>query len=139
MQMSGLRTFSMLLAGLLAAVSPASAETAEKLVGDQVIGYLKGNTVYVNIVPGKPFGDGGLSPFFYSADGRFAAKLPNSDLSGTWKTSDKASYCINIPKYGKTFCTDIFRTPEGIEHHSVGLKQLMGSVQRIVPGNAEKF
>ncbi len=129
----------MLLIGLLTFGSPASAETREKLVGDQVTGYLKGNTVYVDIVPGKPFGDGGLSPFFYSTDGRFAAKLPNSEIAGTWATSNKASYCINVPKYEKTFCTDIFRTPAGLEHHSVGLKKLMGHVQRIVPGNVEKF
>ncbi|MDJ0945961.1 MAG: hypothetical protein QNJ30_21145 [Kiloniellales bacterium] len=114
---------------------PASAETAEKLTGQQVEGYLKGNTVYVDIVPDGPFGKGGLSPFYYGHDGRFAARMPNGRISGSWKLSDTASYCIDIVEHGKTYCTDVFKTPTAIEHHSVGLKTLMGPVRRIVPGN----
>ena len=136
---SGLAACLSVIACLHADAASAASTDREKLVGDEVVGYFKGNTVYVDIVPGKPFGKGGLSPFYYAADGRFAATLPNSKLAGTWQISDKASYCINIPKYGKTFCTNVFRTDKGLEHHSVGLKKLMGPVKRLVPGNAEKL
>ncbi len=117
----------------------ASAETAQKLTGAELDGYLKGNTVYVDIVPGEPFGKGGLSPFFYGQDGRFAAQMPSGKITGIWKVSDKASYCVDIVELEKTFCTDVFRKSTHIEHHSVGLKKLMGPVVRIIPGNDAKL
>ena len=113
-----------------------AAEKAERLTGTQLEGYLKGNTVYIEILPGKgAFGDGGLSPFYYGHDGKFVADLPAKKITGTWKLSDDSSYCIELIAANTTFCTDVFRKPTSIEHHSVGLKRLMGSVVRIVPGN----
>lgn len=120
---------------LVLGAAAAQAEDPHKLTGEQVEGYLKGNTVYVDLVPGDPFGDGGLSPFYYGHDGRFAARLPTGEIAGTWALSDEASYCINLTGPGKIFCTDVFKTGSAIEHHSVGLKRLMGPVARIVPGN----
>ena len=120
---------------LIVAGPPALAETGERLTGQQVDGYLRGNTVYVDIVPDGPFGKGGLTPFYYGHDGSFAAGMPNGRISGKWKLSDQASYCIDIVEHGKTYCTDVFKTQNTIEHHSVGLKTLMGPVKRIVPGN----
>lgn len=120
----------------LALSGPAMADDApQKLQGDQVTGYLSGNTVYIDVVPDKPFGDGGVTPFFYGKDGTFAAALVPHALAGTWEVSSEASYCITIPDIGKTFCTDVYKTDEGIEHHSVGLETLIGTVQKIVPGN----
>lgn len=115
----------------------AFAEDAKRLSGDQLKGYLTGNTIYVDIQPGGPFGDGGLSPFYYGHDGRFAAKLVTGKITGSWKISADAStsYCIDIVEANKTFCTDVIRKNGSIEHHSVGLKRLMGPVIKIVPGN----
>lgn len=113
-----------------------SAEKGEKLTGAQLEGYLKGNTVYIDVLPGKgAFGVGGLSPFYYGPDGKFVADLPARKIAGTWKLSNDSSYCIELIGGKTTFCTDVFRKPTSIEHHSVGLNRLMGSVVRIVPGN----
>ncbi len=115
------------------------ANGKDRIAGDQLRGYLTGNTVYVDLAPGKPFGTGGVTPFFYGVDGRFAADLPNGKVEGTWALSETSSYCVEVPAQNVTFCTDVLRTKAGIEHHSVGLKRLMGPVTRIVPGNAAKL
>lgn len=133
-------TFTRLIAGILSLTSTlALADVTEKLTGAQVEAYLKGNTVYVDIVADGPFGGGGESPFYYGHDGEFAAKMPNGKITGTWKVSDTASYCIDITEHGRTYCTDVFKQTGRIEHHSVGLKRLMGPVLRIVPGNDAKL
>lgn len=133
-------TLTALTAGLLSlAPCLAFAETTEKLSGAQVEAYLKGNTVYVDIVADGPFGDGGESPFYYGHDGQFAARMPNGKITGTWKVSDTASYCIDIVEHDRTYCTDVFKKSDRTEHHSVGLKRLMGPVLRIVPGNDAKL
>ncbi|MEO1266432.1 MAG: hypothetical protein AAFV26_12080, partial [Pseudomonadota bacterium] len=75
------------LAGLVFVVVVGIASFASaknRVAGEQLRGYLAGNTVYVDLVPGKPFGKGGVTPFFYGADGRFAADLPNGKVEGTW-------------------------------------------------------
>lgn len=113
------------------------AEKGRRMTGAQLEGYLTNNTVYVDIQSGGPFGKGGLSPFYYGSDGRFAAQLSTGKISGSWKVSDdeNSSYCINVVEAGKTFCTDVIRKNSSIEHHSVGLKRLMGPVIKIIPGN----
>jgi len=123
---------------LFAIVSPqALADNGSKITGDQLVGYLTGNTIYLDVQPGGPFGKGGLSPFYYGQDGRFAAQLSTGKITGTWQLSNNknASYCIDMAKTNKTFCTDVIRKDASIEHHSVGLKRLMGPVVKIVPGN----
>lgn len=133
-------TLSALTVGILSIASTlALADTGEKLTGDQVEAYLKGNTVYVDIVADGPFGAGGETPFYYGHGGEFAAQMPNGKITGTWKISDTASYCIDITEHGRTYCTDVFKQTGRIEHHSVGLKRLMGPVLRIVPGNDAKL
>ena len=121
--------------------NPALAAEGDRLAGDQLRGYLTGNTVYVDILPGDLFGKGGLSPFYYGHDGRFAAKLSTGKITGSWKISkdSNASYCVDVIASGTTFCTDVIRKDASIEHHSVGLKRLMGTVVKIVPGNAAKL
>ena len=128
---------SLVLAAVFGAGLNAQVEApVEKLTGDQIDGYLKGNTVYIDILPGEgAFGEGGLSPFYYGHDGKFVADLPARRLSGTWERSNDASYCVEITEVNRTFCTDVYRKDASIEHHSVGLKRLMGTVRRIVPGN----
>lgn len=125
-----------LIGGMLT-IGQANAEDKTQMFGDQLKGYLTGNTVYVDIVPGGPFGKGGLAPFYYGHDGSFAADLANGKITGTWQIpiGSKASYCIDVVEAGKTFCTNVFKSETGIEHHSVGLKRLMGPVVKIVPGN----
>lgn len=129
--------YTLALIALVASTSGGfAAENGEKLTGMQLEGYLKGNTVYIDVLPGNgAFGKGGLSPFYYGHDGKFAADLPARKITGMWTVSDDSSYCIEIIEANTTFCTDVFRKPSSIEHHSVGLKRLMGSVVRIVPGN----
>jgi len=129
-----------LTAGFLSLASASAfADAQEKLAGAQIDAYLKGNTIYVDIVADGPFGDGGETPFYYGYDGSFAAQMPNGKITGTWKISDTASYCIDIIEHGRTYCTDVFKQTGRIEHHSVGLKRLMGPVLRIVPGNDAKL
>lgn len=127
----------LVLAVLAAGLSTGSAaDKAERLAGKQVEGYLQGNTVYIDVLPGDgAFGKGGLSPFYYGHDGTFAADLPARKITGTWKLSADSSYCIDVVEAGRTFCTNVYKKGSGIEHHSVGLGRLMGSVVRIVPGN----
>jgi len=133
-------SFAALTAGFLSLASTlAFADAREKLAGAQIDAYLKGNTIYVDIVAGGPFGDGGETPFYYGHDGTFAAQMPNGKITGTWKISETASYCIDITEHGRTYCTDVFKQTGRIEHHSVGLKRLMGPVLRIVPGNDAKL
>jgi len=113
-----------------------AAEDAEKLTGRQLEGYLKGNTVYIDVLPGDgAFGAGGLSPFYYAHDGTFAADLPARKITGTWLLSTDSSYCIKVVEANRTFCTDVIRKADSIEHHSVGLERIMGTVVRVVPGN----
>ncbi len=135
MQKKKLRSGLIIAVAMVLSGPAVAADAPQKLQGDHVTGYLSGNTVYVDVVPNKPFGDGGVTPFFYGKDGTFAAALVPHALAGTWEVSDSASYCINIPDIGKTFCTDIYKTEDGIEHHSVGLETLIGTVQKIIPGN----
>ena len=133
----GMETPIALVIAVMLAISAQAiaADAPEKLLGNKVTGYLAGNTVYINVVSGGPFGDGGVTPFYYGKDGAFTAALVPNPLTGTWDISEDSSYCITIPAIGKTFCTDVVKTDAGIEHHSVGLNLLIGTVDKIVPGN----
>ncbi len=114
----------------LLAATAAHAET--QMSEAQLDALLTGNTVYVAT-------PNGTAPVFYGADGRAAANLPEGpELRGTWSLKE-GSYCVDWENGPKNSCTKVVKTPSGLAMFDLASGDPRGTVERIIPGNAEEL
>jgi len=117
---------------MLGTAGASAASTETRMNALQLDALMTGNTIYLT----KPNG-GGEIVLWYGADGRAMARLPTSSmLDGTWSIKRDES-CIVWSYSPKDSCSALVKHDGSMVLLEVGTERLLGTVRRIVPGNAE--
>jgi hypothetical protein len=111
------------------------------LSASQISVLIKGQTAYLKVPAGGPFGSGGELPFYYAADGTATLKYPTGKVrKGTWAIAEPDQYCVIWSDIApEKSCTRISKAADG----SYGARRATDNVPlpilRFTQGNAENL
>jgi hypothetical protein len=121
--------------------TPTLPEGQVFLTASQISVLIKGQTAYLKVTAGGPFGPGGELPFYYAANGIATLKYPTGKVrKGTWAIAEPDQYCVIWSDVApEKSCTRISKAADDSYSARRAADNVPLPILRFVAGNAENL